>query len=108
MKMDFYQKRASEFAVYPRAHALPYVALGLTGEAGELANKVKKILRGDPGAVNAEALDAMIRELGDVLWYVAAMATELGVTLEDVALLNLAKLGGRLEGGTIRGSGDER
>lgn len=111
MDLDTYAAEAAQTAVYPNAgtgstDALAYATLGLTGEAGELANKVKKILRGDPRGWDTR--EAMISELGDVLWYVAALAAELGISLDDVATLNLAKLSERANQGTIKGDGDNR
>lgn len=100
-----YQEVASHTAIYPRGHiSLAYVSLGLTGEAGEIANKVKKVYR-DGTAVPREELAA---ELGDVLWYVAAMASELGYSLDDIAQHNMAKLKDRAQRGRLGGSGDER
>lgn len=111
MDLDTYAEQARQTAVYPNAgtgatDALAYATLGLAGEAGELANKVKKILRGDPRGWDTR--EAMISELGDVLWYVAALAGELGISLDDVATLNLAKLADRASSGTIKGDGDNR
>lgn len=108
--MDFkaYQKKAGETAIYPnRGDNLPYAALGLAGEAGEVANKVKKILRGD--TTLDEAFRATIKkELGDILWYIAACCHEAGLDMSDVAEANVAKLAGRKEHGTLRGDGDDR
>ncbi|ALO79370.1 hypothetical protein [Streptomyces phage phiSAJS1] len=106
-----YEAEAAQTAVYPDAgtasdSALAYVVLGLTGEAGEVANKVKKILRGD--GFSWENRDALISELGDVLWYVAALARELQVPLDNVARINLRKLEARADNGTIKGNGDNR
>lgn len=104
MEFDEYQNLAAQAAVYPRVgENLAYTILGLTGEAGEVANKVKKIER--DGSYNASDIAS---ELGDVLWYVAMAAQELGFTLQDVAEGNLLKIERRLENGTLRGSGDER
>lgn len=108
MTFNEYQLGARGFAVYPNVgENLIYPVLGLVGEAGELANKVKKIQR-DSGALTDEIRSALISELGDVLWYVAAVCGELGVRMGDVAEANLSKLAGRLERGTLRGSGDRR
>lgn len=107
MEMNEYQRNAEETAVYPKEHALPYVALGVAGEAGEFANKVKKILRGDKPLDDGTRYELEC-ELGDILWYVAAAATELGFTLSHVAELNTARLLMRKANNTIKGSGDER
>lgn len=113
-----YQGRAMALAVYPnQGHNLTYATLGVVGEAGEFADKVKKIVRGDfgpyPNSLAAATLpDAvktpLVKELGDVLWYVAALARELGVSLEEVAAQNLKKLESRRDRGTLHGSGDTR
>lgn len=108
--LNGYQHQAAQTAVYPDAGeetvaAIAYVALGLAGEAGEIANKAKKLLRdGD----TQELRDAMRAEIGDVLWYVARLADELGFPLSVVAERNLAKLADRAERGAIQGSGDTR
>ncbi|MDX8383738.1 MAG: nucleoside triphosphate pyrophosphohydrolase family protein, partial [Ghiorsea sp.] len=96
--MNEYQDRAAETALYPSEQGLSYTALGLAGEAGEVANKVKKIIRDadqDNGHEMAERLDGIVAELGDVLWYVAMVAKECGSSLEDIANSNLAKLRSR-------------
>lgn len=103
-----YQRWTDSTAIYPKDSSLSYVALGLTGEAGEIANKVKKIIRDDAGILTPERKRELISELGDVMWYVARMATELGVSLHAVLAVNQAKLNSRLQEGTIQGSGDNR
>ena len=103
-----FQKEASEFITYPREIGLSYTIHGLTGEAGEIANKFKKILRDQNGILLAHNREEIAAELGDVMWYCAALAQELGVTLEDVAKNNTEKLKGRKERGTLQGSGDKR
>ena len=111
MKLNDYQSKAVTTAVYPKDNALPYLALGLSGEAAEVANKVKKILRGDydndPEKAE-EALHNISMELGDTLWYIAVLASELDTNLELVATSNLEKLAARAEANTIKGSGDDR
>ena len=111
MYIKEYQEQAMRTAQYPADVAMAYLALGLAGEAGEVANKIKKVLRGDydddPAKAEA-ALDAAGAELADVLWYVAMLSHELGICLEDLALGNLAKLHMRELNGTIKGSGDDR
>lgn len=107
--MDFseYGQAAAETAIYPsRGANIEYPALGLAGEAGEIANQVKKIGRDDDYEITEERRQALIDELGDVLWYAAAMAHELDVSLADVARFNVDKLAGRVERGTLTGSGD--
>lgn len=110
MDLNEYQFQASETASYPGAGTwvgLVYTMLGL-GEAGELQGKAKKILRDDAFIVTPERREAMKAELGDVQWYVAMAAQELGYTLNEVAEDNIAKLQSRMERGVIQGSGDDR
>lgn len=111
MNFNEYQEKALTTAVYPKHKALPYLALGLAGEAAEVSNKVKKILRGDydddPSAAE-EALDAIAAELGDVLWYIAVLASELDASMGAVAASNIDKLASRKQEGTLKGSGDDR
>jgi NTP pyrophosphatase (non-canonical NTP hydrolase) len=108
MDINEYQQWTESTAIYPKDSSLPYVALGLTGEAGEIANKVKKIIRDDAGQLTFERKHDLVNELGDVMWYVARMATELGVSMSAVLLINQSKLNSRLQEGTIKGSGDNR
>ena len=89
-------------------HALVYPTLGLTNEAGEVAGKIKKIFRDRDGVISDADREALKYELGDVLWYLAQICTELDLTLEDVASANLTKLSDRLERNSIRGDGDNR
>jgi NTP pyrophosphatase (non-canonical NTP hydrolase) len=109
--MDFseYQSLSRRTATYPHAgEDLTYPALGLCGEAGEVAEKVKKTLRDDGGVLTGERREALSRELGDVLWYLSQVATEAGLDLEEIAAENLDKLFSRQERGVLRGSGDDR
>lgn len=109
--MDFatYQKKARETAIYPDiGRNIWYPTLGLAGEAGEVAEKVKKIFRDNRGKLDLSSQMAIRRELGDVLWYVANLAAEIGCTLDDVALDNLFKLADRANRDTLPGSGDNR
>lgn len=108
LEMDAFQAKSFHTAVYPnKGNNLTYPVIGLCGEAGEVAEKYKKCIRDDKPIVG-ETRDAIIKELGDVLWYVAAIASELKVTLSEVAEKNLEKLADRRERGTLHGSGDER
>lgn len=108
MELNNYQEQAATTAQYPKEIGLVYTTLGLSGEAGELANKVKKILRGDYTVDNPDLHDALKQELGDCLWYVAMIASELHVLLDQVAQLNLDKLQDRTERDMVKGSGDNR
>lgn len=109
--MDFndYQLKSRKTAKYPAiGHPVIYPALGLVNEAGEVAGKIKKVFRDKEGQINSETRAALQAELGDVLWYLAQVATELDLTLDEIAEANIAKLYDRLERGTIRGDGDNR
>jgi len=109
--VDFahYQERARDTAAYPViGHAVVYPALGLTNEAGEVAGKIKKIFRDKGGVISEQDRDALGAELGDVLWYLAQVATELGLSLEAIAARNLDKLSDRRARGKISGDGDDR
>ena len=97
-----YQIKAVSFAIYPATHKVLYPTLGLCGEAGEVAEKVKKNIR------DGKSLEGVGLELGDVLWYISALADDLGVTLEEVAQANVDKLRSRMERNKIKGSGDNR
>ena len=108
MTLSEYQDQALKTAVYPQNVGLAYTTMGLVGEAGEIANKVKKIYRDNGGEITSEQEDQIAKELGDVLWYIAAVAYEIGYRLDDVATMNLEKLASRKERGVISGSGDER
>lgn len=112
LDLDTYQAAATATAVYPEKGtgsplALAYVALGL-GEAGEVQGKVKKVLRDDAGVLTDDKRAAIAAELGDLLWYVAAAASELGQSLGDIAQANLDKLASRAQREVLRGSGDNR
>jgi NTP pyrophosphatase (non-canonical NTP hydrolase) len=89
-------------------HPIVYPTLGLVNEAGELAGKVKKIFRDKAGIISDEDRQALKYELGDVLWYMAQIATELDLDLQEVAEANIEKLFSRLERGKIKGEGDYR
>ena len=112
MNFSFYQTKVAETAIYPESGtgsplALSYVGLGL-GEAGEVQGKIKKILRDQGGKIDDGNRVAIMKELGDLLWYVARAASELSLDLDAVAYQNLEKLADRRERGVLGGSGDER
>lgn len=115
MTLNEYQTQARKTAIY--RYPVVYPVLKLNGEAGELAEKVGKLLRDYGGDAYPDTFDfhlivsareALMAELGDVLWYVAAVATDLGYSLEDVAQANLTKLASRAARGTLQGDGDNR
>tara|TARA_B100000965_G_scaffold303244_2_gene261938 strand:- start:27 stop:356 length:330 start_codon:yes stop_codon:yes gene_type:complete len=109
MEFNSYQIKARETALYPNLGSNNiYPTLGLVGEAGEVAEKVKKVLRDNKGVFDLESKEAIKKELGDVLWYLSNLCTEFGFSLDDVALLNLKKLKSRASSGKISGSGDNR
>ena len=106
--LNEYQKRALETAQYPQDKSIIYPTLGLTGESGEVADKVKKVLRDNNQEFDVEHREAIALELSDVLWYVATLANDLGYTLQEIAEMNYAKLKSRQERGKIKGNGDYR
>lgn len=116
MTLNDYQKAALTTAVYPREFKAIYPALGMAGEAGEVADKMKKIIRdtdikrNEQGAIEIEPKKAaeIAKEVGDVLWYVATMANDLGISLESIAAMNIEKLQSRKRRGVLGGSGDNR
>jgi len=108
--VDFnsYQRSASKFAIYPNQHKLIYPALGMAGEAGEVANKVKKLIRDGPENRPLTWREDISYEIGDVLWYCSELADNINYTLGMIAAQNLAKLQKRKDKGTLGGSGDKR
>lgn len=104
-----YEMIVEKTTIYPdRGNNLAYPALGLAGETGEVCEKLKKIIRDKGGIVSAEDRLAMLKELGDVLWYVGALASELKSSISEVAGMNSQKLLSRLERNKLSGSGDNR
>jgi NTP pyrophosphatase (non-canonical NTP hydrolase) len=109
MTFHLYQKQARKTAIYPnQGNNLPYPALGLSSETGEVADHVKKIIRDDNGTLTPQRKKALVKELGDVLWYLSAICDELKVSLNTVAKINLEKLQSRKTHGTLHGKGDNR
>lgn len=106
MTFDEYQHKAVSSAIYPDLHMILYPAVGVANEAGEMLGKVKKVLRGDH--TFADAKTDIADEIGDVLWYCAALARDLGCSLDVIAAENIAKLKDRQKRGVIRGDGDKR
>ncbi len=109
MNFEEYQKKVKETSIYPnQGNNVAYATLGLAGEAGEVADKVKKLIRDSGGVLTPDKLKEMIKELGDVLWYLTACANELGVDLEEVATGNVKKVEDRRVRGVLSGEGDNR
>ena len=113
MKLDNYQRQAAEFDLFEtsfdlKAPGFLEKVLGLAGEAGETADKVKKIIRDKGGYASEEDRAAIIKELGDVLWYVANVARYLNVSLSEVAESNIEKLSSRKKRDKLHGEGDNR
>ncbi len=109
--MDFndYQKLSRKTAIYPNAGSnYVYPTLGLSGESGEVAEKIKKAIRDEGGVISEARKKEIEKELGDVLWYVSQLASELGLSLEGIAKLNIDKLYARMERNVLAGSGDNR
>ena len=108
MNLNEYQDGARRTAIYAEQHRVIYPALGLASEAGEVAGKVKKVLRDQAGDFARAPLEALKDELGDVLWYVAVLAGDLGLSLDEIAAANLGKRASRKERGQLSGAGDQR
>ena len=109
MNFDDYQQKAKLTNTMTDSDLAPmYFTLGLTGEAGEIAEKVKKIIRNQGGDFSQLDREDITKELGDVLWYLAMLADNFGVSLSDVAEKNLAKLADRQARGVIKSTGDNR
>ena len=106
---DEYQKKAGKTAIYPNiGKNFVYPTLGLMGEAGEVSEKIKKVIRDDGGKLTPEKREEIKKELGDVLWYLAQLSKELGIRFSDVAKGNLEKLSSRKARGKLHGEGDNR
>lgn len=109
MTFEEYQIEARKTAIYPNIdNNYIYPTLGLVGEAGEVAEKIKKVIRDDAGVISEEKKTEIIKELGDVLWYIANLSKELRISLEEVAQKNIEKLQSRQQRDILHGSGDNR
>jgi NTP pyrophosphatase (non-canonical NTP hydrolase) len=108
MTFDEYQVESNKTAQYPKESALYYCGLGLTGEAGEVAEKLKKVLRNDGGVISEEKKLEIKKEIGDVLWYAAQLSTILEISFDEVAQGNIDKLSDRLARGVVKSEGDNR
>ena len=108
MDLNDYQKMAMKFRGYPIANEIPYAAIGLAGEAGEVADKVKKVLRDNSGIFDDLRKIEIAKEIGDVLWYCALLSNNIGYDLDFIAKMNLVKLEDRNARNVIGGEGDNR
>lgn len=108
MELNKYQEEAEKTATYSDNYKVIYPTLGLTGESGEVSDKIKKVLRDRGGMMPQKVKDEIAKELGDVLWYVAILARDLGYTLDQVARMNIRKLRSRQARGVLGGNGDNR
>lgn len=108
MNFNEYQDAATKTAIYGAGNLIVYPALGLSNEAGEVLGKIKKVLRDKDGVFTEETNKAIGDEIGDTLWYMAALARDLGLSMEDIASNNIKKLLDRQQRGVISGSGDNR
>lgn len=107
LQLDYYQEMAIGTAIYPDKGNNPfYPTLGLCGESGELANKIKKMIR--DGLTKEDLRDTIKSEISDVMWYVATLAAEFNLSLSEILAYNLNKLYDRKERGVLGGSGDTR
>lgn len=107
-ELEEYQKAALKYAVNECEGYKMYLSLGLCGEAGEVAEKVKKVVRDKMGEPTSEDIQGIAYELGDCLWYLAVLADRIGYSLQDVAVMNIDKIRQRAKNGTLGGSRDNR
>ena len=108
MNFDNYQMQAKVTDIYPIESALICHSLGLASEAGEVAGKIKKVIRDNNGKFTPEYKIAIAYELGDVLWYLSRLAEDIGFSLDNIATMNITKLSSRKERNQLGGSGDHR
>ena len=109
MNFEEYQEQVGKTSIFPDdGRAYIYATLGLSGETGEVAEKIKKIIVNKNGVISEESKKEIKKELGDVLWYLSQLATELNLSLEEVAEENVRKIYDRMERGVLKGDGDNR
>ncbi|KGI60746.1 MazG nucleotide pyrophosphohydrolase domain protein [Prevotella sp. DNF00663] len=108
MELNDYQEAALKTAIYPEDMGIVYPALGLSGETGEVADKIKKCIRDNDGVFDEAERKAVAKEMGDVLWYLAALSRDIDISLEEIARMNLEKVMSRQLRGKLHGQGDER
>lgn len=109
MNLEEYQKKSRKTALYPDVgNNYIYPVIGLAGETGEVSEKIKKVIRDKNGIIDNETKESIEKELGDVLWYISQLATELDLSLSDIAEKNIEKLYSRMDRGMLHGNGDNR
>ncbi len=110
MNFDEYEKLAARTATFDNAEkeTLYYLALGIAGEAGEVVEKIKKIMRNDKGVITESKKEELVKEMGDVLWYLSQLSRFLGKPFSEVARINIEKLADRQKRGVIASEGDNR
>jgi NTP pyrophosphatase (non-canonical NTP hydrolase) len=110
MTFEEYQRESRKTARYPEIHGNKFIypAMGVAGEAGEFMEKVKKMFRDDDGILTEKRKDEIVKELGDIMWYISQVCTDLGIDLEEVPKQNLEKLMSRMERNVLNGDGDYR
>lgn len=106
MTFKEYQKLSRKTAIYPGSFVYP--TLGLAGEAGEVAEKIKKVIRDKNGVVDGKTKEEIAKELGDVLWYLSQIATELDLSIDEIASSNIRKLASRKKRKKLHGNGNNR
>ena len=109
MNFQEYQEKSRKTALYPNIGSnFVYPTLGLAGEAGEVAEKIKKVIRDKEGIIDDTTREEIKKELGDVIWYLSQIASELNLSFDEVAQFNIEKLYSRMERGVLKGNGDNR
>lgn len=108
MRFEFYNKQSEKTAIYPKDFKIIYPLLGLSGEVGEVCEKIKKTIRDNNGKISLETLESLKKEMGDVLWYWFAVCRDLEFDPSEIAQINIDKLMQRKEKNTLKGSGDNR
>lgn len=109
MKLKEYEEAAARTAIYPdRGNNITYPTLGLAGETGEVCEKIKKLIRDNNGEITDSFRENLRKELGDILWYIAAVAYEANISMDSIAKANIDKLASRKKRDKLKGSGDDR
>ena len=108
MTFNEYQQQALKTAIYPQNYKIVYPSIGLSGETGEVSEKIKKVLRDNNGNFSKDKCQEIAKELGDCLWYIANLSSDIGYSLDDIAEMNINKIISRQQNNQIHGNGDDR